>query len=135
MNDAVEVRHGSLSVMYTRDGEFGRFVFEGSITDDALVACLVAVWQHPDYHFEGPELYDFRNADATGLTAAGVRALAESNAEHFTGRPDHRSAVVVDAPLMFGFGRMFSAFAGDRGDNVAVFEGVADASYWLRSRE
>lgn len=132
VNDEIAARHESLSVTYSRDEEFGRFLFTGSITDAALVVCLLAVWRHPDYEYTGPELYDFSTANATGLSAEGVRALAEANAALFTGRPDYRSAVVVSAPLLFGFSRMFSAYAGDRGDNVAVFETVADASFWLR---
>lgn len=133
MSDAIEVRHGSLAVTHIRDAEFGRFQFTGAITDAALVNCLLGVWRHPDYEYAGPELYDFSGADASGLTSDGVRALAEANAAVFTGRPDYRSAVVVSAPLLFGFSRMFSAYAGDRGDNVAVFESLSDASYWLRS--
>lgn len=132
--DAIEARHEALSVTHTRDAEFGRFRFVGAITDAALVACLLAIWRHPDYRYEGPELYDLSAADASGLTAEGVRALAEANAEVFTGRPDYRSAVVVSAPLLFGFSRMFSAYAGDRGENVAVFEKVSDATFWLRSQ-
>lgn len=134
VSDSIEARHESLTVTHGRDAEFGCFVFSGRITDAALVTCLLAVWRHPDYEYAGPELYDFSAADASGLTSEGVRALAEANAEVFTGRPDYRSAIVVSAPLLFGFSRMFSAYAGDRGDNVAVFESVKEARYWLREQ-
>lgn len=124
-------RHGDLTCVLQKDGTVNRFDFAGTLTDTDLHACLLELWRHSDYVYDGPELYDFRAAVAEGLTAEGIQAIGVLNSREFEGRPDFRSAIVVGAPLQFGFARMFGAYIGDRSGNVSVFEDVPAAVLWL----
>ncbi|HSG91030.1 MAG TPA: hypothetical protein VLA56_17565 [Pseudomonadales bacterium] len=131
LSSLIRARHGDLTCVLQKDASINRFDFAGTLTDADLHACLRDLWQHPDYVFDGPELYDLRATVADALTAEGVRAIGDLSSAEFEGRPDFRSAVVTGAPLLFGFARMFGAYIGDRSGNLNVFEDVPSALRWL----
>ena len=74
-------------------------------------------------------LADLRGADYDA-SVAEIRGFATMVTEPATLR-GHRYAIVVSSTVMFGLGRMFSAYLGLLGGEAEVFREVEPATAWL----
>jgi hypothetical protein len=102
----------------------------GDITDGDLMSLATHIQQLPDVGPEHSLLIDLREANSTGVTTAGVRALA--------GRPlvlpkTSRRAVVVPSDLGFGMARMYEMLAETRGGGARVFRDYGAALRWVET--
>jgi hypothetical protein len=73
-------------------------------------------------------LIDLRQAQGSGVSSAGVRALAE---RPLVLSPGSRRAVVVPSDLGFGMARMYELLSEDRGGGTRVFRDYGEARRWL----
>lgn len=74
-------------------------------------------------------LADLRGAEYAASTAE-IRDLVSMVTEPSTLR-GHRYAIVVSSKVMFGLGRMFSAYLGLLGGEAEVFREMEPATAWL----
>lgn len=129
--DGLRAEAGPLTLHAFWQPDCIRYSFQGRLTDDALLTAMPRIWRHPAYVFDRPELYDLRDVDPGSLSSTGVQRLAEISGTLFADRPLLRTALLVSGPLLFGFSRMFGAFAGPRGDHYQVFDRPDAARRWL----
>jgi hypothetical protein len=104
----------------------------GPVDDDALRRHFEHVAAMPDLPPDGRELTDLRGANLRGVTAEGIRSLAE-RARGAAARPSRlrRVAILVDSDLAYGLGRMYEAYCLPGTVLVAVFRREDEARRWL----
>ena len=118
--------------------EFGEGAFDvvvrvaGKVTVDEVVANRVALLSDPRMHPGMNALWDYTEADGSGLSADDIRLLAD-DAKRFASVGLRAIAIAATKPLTFGLVRMFEAHTTVHGiaEHVTVVETVAAAEEWL----
>jgi len=107
-------------------------VVEGAIGDADLYEAFSALWLAPDYDSALDELVDLRGVTGVGVTAAGLRRLAETSIELHRGTPAVRVALVAPDNLVYGLSRMYEGFASASQSEHRVVRTIDEAFAWLK---
>lgn len=86
-----------------------------------------------DFVASDRHLADYRDTALAQVDANAVRELAARNVEISRLRSPLRIAVLMDAGLGFGLGRMWEQYARETGWPLQVFTDEDEAWSWLRS--
>jgi hypothetical protein len=104
----------------------------GVLTHDDLMATLLGIRNDPAFKSDFSQLYDFREALPSPISAAKVRDLA-SYSNFGAGS---RRALVAANDAIYGLLRMYAAHREAIGrEQIAVFRSLADAQAWLQSKD
>ena len=84
-------------------------------------------------------LWNLLDADLSGITAGGVRALADLSVRHGSKRPGGKTALVASQALAVGLMRMYETLTEIRGERspgglvvqYQIFDNVEAARRWL----
>ena len=109
------------------DREIVFMTAEGSLTDADLEKLRASMQSDPDFHPNLNQLGDFRATDFSGLTATGVRALAE----RISDSDQSQRAIIVSTDLAFGMSRMYQILTDENPAKVMVFKDMTEARAWL----
>jgi hypothetical protein len=105
---------------------------EGSLSDPDLYEAFSALWLAPDYDPGLDELVDLTGVTGVGVTAAGLRRLADTSEALHRGTPAVRVAIVAPDNLLYGLSRMYEGFASASPSEHRVFRSFGDARAWLK---
>ncbi len=107
-------------------------VVRGELTHEELCETLEALYATREFQPQQSALWDLREADLTGSSAAEVRQIAELVQQHWgtTGVP--RAALVVSRDVDFGIARMFELYVTTGAQReVRVFREFDEAVAWV----
>lgn len=99
----------------------------GRLTEDELRGHQRRVRADPDFDTDLWQLYNYKDADLSGVSSECIEALLDSTLFSTTAR----SAVVVGSQLAPGVARTFNGFCRRTGKNIRVFRDTAPALTWL----
>jgi hypothetical protein len=107
----------------------------GRVSAEEIDAARRAVAADPRLRPGMSMLWDFDGADATLLTAAGVRSLAADTP--LLDKLPRAVAFVAPTPVAFGFSRMFTTLtrAEELVGHAVVCSSVAEAERWLQEHD
>jgi hypothetical protein len=106
----------------------------GSATAAGLIGFVTDLISNERYRPGMSILVDHMALDASTLSAADVRALAQTVVRLDDEIGSSRVAIVVPDPLTFGFARMYELQAADAQVRSRVFYGRSDALTWLQEQ-
>lgn len=118
----------SHSVEIDEARQIARITLHGAFTRDTLVAIWRQLAEQGVTTRGYVQWIDLREADLSAVAASDVRTLAG-----MSGRPARAWVFIASKPLAFGLARMFEGSRGAslRGDRIAVFSDVREATDWL----
>jgi hypothetical protein len=102
----------------------------GTLGDRDLLGLADELEKTPELRTDFSLLIDLRQADGTGVTSAGVRALV---ARPLVLSAASRRAVVVPSDLGFGMARMYEMLREDRGGATRAFRDYDEARRWVET--
>jgi len=107
--------------------------WRGRVTDEALINAYEAFFKSQDWVPGYNSLVDLSELDATGVTVAGLHALASLVERTFAPHNIHpKIAVYAPHDLPFGLARMYSIKV-ESFESHEVFRDKEEALRWLKS--
>lgn len=103
---------------------------EGEMTVGEIKAVIKELFAHPDRSKDMYELWDFRGASLSGITAEGLESVAIFIKRH-TGLLAKRTAFVVGRDMEYGVLRMWESYAAAVPQERRIFRNPASALEWL----
>ena len=103
----------------------------GHLDEQTILAAFDQVVADERYRPGMGRLWDFREADLSGLDSATIRRMAHYSLRFPPGINDVKVAFATDRDLEFGLSRMFEGMALDTKTPIAVFRSVAEAEAWM----
>ena len=94
---------------------------------------IIKTWSDPVFQSTARGLWDLRNADLSGISAAELRTVADLEENRRPDLPRSRIALVVSREVDFGMLRMLEAFLPESTLDYHVFRDFDDAWHWLRA--
>lgn len=112
-----------------------RIVASGRIDDDRVIEAYRGFWAREGRPPLTRIMSDYRLVEGPGMSANGLRRLAEVNAREF-GQPRTtlRCAIVAPDDLHFGLAGLYAAFAQDSVEFL-VTRDLDEAEAWLAAAE
>jgi hypothetical protein len=80
-------------------------------------------------------LWDFRDADLSGLDSATIAEMAKHSMKFPPGINDVKVAFVASRKLEYGLSRMFAAFSSRAMTSIAVFVTMDEAEAWMAGED
>ena len=120
--------------------EAGYFVsyYKGPITDANLLNDWKSIIDNGTWIPDTNELADLSEADLSGLTTDGIRALADYFISMSTDRnvaSMKKTAIYAPNELNFGLARMYGVFAFKSSQKIEFFYVREEAIQWLRNEK
>ena len=117
-----------MSIKYYIDTQHGIVVSETDVspTFEEIADLLERLQVDPDFDPSFGHLADYSSSETRGLTSDELRRLAE----FAVFAPTAKRAIVVQAGLQYGLGRMYQLIKGDP-DTVRLFASKEEALQWL----
>ncbi len=116
--------HADLGLLVTRYVEV--------VTNDELVEVYRSILSGSEFRHGFNELADLQEITEFKVTADGMRHVSALVGRFYEGRSEStRTAIITTTRLVYGMGRMYSAYAVPDKENVEVFKDVNEAMRWL----
>ena len=106
----------------------------GDVTAGDLRAALTELYEKPEIHPDQRSIWDLREANVRGMSAADVQQIADPVSGSWAGRGVPRNALVASEDLVFGLSRMYEARLGGGGE-TRVFRDMSEALSWLSASD
>ena len=127
---------GGMSITIEMNNEAGYFVsyYKGAITDANILSDWKFIMDSGAWIPGKNELADLSEADLSGLTTDGIRALADYFISMSTDRnvaSMKKTAIYATNELNFGLARMYGVFAFESSQKIEFFYEREKAIQWL----
>lgn len=122
-----------LNIDYDPEAKRVRVAVSGAPTVEQFQTALEEITASDQFPPDADTIYDFRDADFSGLSRDALLRFIEVRKQH-PERAAARVACVVKGDFAFGMLRMFELNAEDLSQRMMVFKNHADAEEWLCKR-
>ena len=114
------------------DNEY-TFTVGRALDEPTMLGGFTALMNDQDYRPGIRELVDLRSVEDVMINARSIHNLVKLRADFHEAIRGNRMAIVVQAPSLFGFARMFQTLSSDLPIEVEVFWSVEKATSWLNN--
>jgi hypothetical protein len=124
-------REDDMDLQFDQERNIVYIKLSGHLNREVILNAFDVVVADERYQKGMGRLWDFRDADLSGLSPSTIESMAKHSAKFPAGINDVKVAFVVGRELEFGLVKMFESFSLDVMTKIASFYSMEEAEAWM----
>jgi hypothetical protein len=120
-----------MDLHFDQDKNIAYIRLSGHLSREVILNAFDAAVADERYQKGMGRLWDFREADLSGLSPSTIESMAKHSTKFPAGINDVKVAFVVGRELEFGLVKMFEAFSLDAMTKISTFYSMEGAEAWM----
>lgn len=120
-----------MDLRFDQDKNIAYIKLSGHLSREIILSAFDAAVADERYQMGMGRLWDFREADLSGLSHSTIESMAKHSTKFPAGINDVKVAFAVTRELEFGLVKMFESFSLDAMTKISVFYSIEEAELWM----